>query len=158
MWSDELPDIPTITDILGNVVFSDGSNLDKKQVNLLLRLKKEDKTPLFDVDEKELITNVIDMINKIGFDRTYEYIRDDADRENIINLIVDSPLFLEQRRNNFVELTKDIVLKKKTQSIYTCKSCNSKDIDVSIAQIRGSDEAPTSFLKCNSCGNKWTIN
>jgi len=152
--NDQFPDIPTISDILSEVVFADGSNLDRKQVDRLLRLKREDKTPMFDIDEKELILNTITIIDKLGFENTMEYLRDESNREDITELIINSPIFIDIRRNNFLEITKGLVIKKITQSIYTCVVCGSKDIEVTIAQTRGSDEGSTTFFKCNACGGR----
>lgn len=149
----DFPDIPTISDILGEVILADGSNLDRKQIDRLLRLKKGDKTPMFDIDEKELILNTIAMIDRLGFEKALEYIRDESNREDSEDVIINSPLFIDVRRNNFLELTKGMVIKKITQSIYTCVDCGSKDINVIIAQTRGSDEGATTFFKCRACGS-----
>lgn len=153
---DEFPDLPTISDVLSDMELADGSNLDEKHVKKLVNLKRSDKSPLFRVENVDLIMNVIATIDKIGFDETFSYLKYVIE-DNDFDIIKKSPIYIQYRKNNFIELTKDIVLKQVRQSIFKCNKCGGKDIDVTVKQMRSSDEGATETYKCNTCGNIWKI-
>ena len=44
------------------------------------------------------------------------------------------------------------------ETIYECKECKGKFVDLVQKQIRGADESMTCFLTCKNCGNRWTEN
>lgn len=150
---DEFPDLPTISDIFSEIELADGSNLDQKQVKRLVNMKRTDKTPLFRVEDSDLILNVIATIDKIGFDETVNYLKNVKD-ENHINIIKRSPIYLEVRKNNFMEITKDIVIKNIRQSIFKCPDCGGRNINVQVVQKRSSDEGATEIYTCLDCGHK----
>lgn len=148
------PDIPTITDILNNLELADGSNLDKKQVSKLLKLRRDDNSPLITIESVDLLSNIVSMIDKLGFPDTYRYLKDSVDMDDI-DIIFNSPIFIDVRRSNFIEKTKDMVIKRITHSIHTCKDCGSKNVEVTVVQTRSSDEGASVFYKCKDCDKKW---
>lgn len=153
---DEFPDLPTISDVLSEMELADGSNLDEKQVKKLVKLKRNDKSPLFRVENVDLILNIIATIDKIGFDETLKYLKKVID-ESDFNIIKKSPIYVQIRKNNFIELTEDIVVKEVTQGFIICKKCKQTDVDFQVTQKRSSDEGASESYTCNSCGYKWTI-
>ncbi len=151
-----IPDIPTVSKILSELELADGSNLDKKEVGKLLKLKKDEKRPLFTIDSGELITNLVSMVDKLGFDDVYAYLKD-AIKEGMdedMTIIKNSPIFQEVRQQNFIKLTENMVIKKVTQSVYTCNSCGGRNIEVTVVQTRSSDEGASEFFRCEDCGGK----
>ena len=151
-----IPDIPTVSKILSELELADGSNLDKKEVGKLLKMKKDEKSPLFTVDSGELLNNLVSMVDKLGFDETYDYLKfalKDG-MEDDMTIIKNSPIFQEVRQQNFIKMTENMVIKKVTQSVYTCNSCGGRSIQVTVVQTRSSDEGASEFFHCEDCGGK----
>jgi DNA-directed RNA polymerase subunit M/transcription elongation factor TFIIS len=149
-----IPDIPTVSKILSELELADGSILDKKDVGKLLKLKRDEKRPLFTIDSGDLIMNTISMIDKLGFDETYKYLKESREEDEFI-IIKNSPIFQDIRHNIFIEMTKNMVIKEMEQSIYTCKACGSHNIEVTVLQTRSSDEGASEFFRCKNCDKKW---
>jgi DNA-directed RNA polymerase subunit M/transcription elongation factor TFIIS len=149
-----IPDIPTLTDVFLNVELADGSNLGKKNVNKLLKIKKKNKKPLLTIRKKELIMNIIAMVDRIGFEKTYHYLNENSSQDET-KIIKNAPIFKEIRRNNFLGLTKNMVIKKLNQSAFKCPRCGEKDVTYTIFQARSSDEAATEDFQCNVCNHHW---
>ncbi len=156
MSDDEFPDLPTISDIFSRLELADGSSLDKKSVAKLIKLKKEDNKPLFTVDDTELIMNTYSMIDQLGFDETLSYLKSVREEEEN-NIIKKSPIFLQVRKNNFMELTKNIVIKQVTASHTKCVRCGKRNVTVNVVQLRSSDEGASELYKCNDCKHEWRI-
>jgi len=149
-----LPDIPTLTDILLSIELADGSNLNKKEVEKLIKIKKEKGKPLFSIKKNDLILNTISMIDKMGFEKTYNYLKEVKDI-NDRDIIKNSSLFVEYRRNNYMELTKDMIIKEINQSPFKCPRCGEKNVSYNVFQARSSDEGATEDFLCNVCGHRW---
>ena len=150
-----IPDIPTVSKILSELELADGSNLDKKDVGKLLKLKKDDKNTLFTVDSLDLMTNLVSMVDKLGFDQTYEYLKQATKNyTDDITLIKNSPIFHEIRQQIFITMTKNMVIKKVVPSVYTCNSCGGNNIEVTVVQTRSSDEGASEFFRCEDCNGK----
>jgi DNA-directed RNA polymerase subunit M/transcription elongation factor TFIIS len=152
-----IPDIPTISKILSELELADGSNLDVKEVSKLLKLKKNEKKPFLTVDSRDLLMNIVSMIDKLGFENTYIYLKSCVKDgiEDDMTIIKNSPIFQDVRHNIFIEMTKNMVIKKITQSVHTCRGCGSRNIEVNVAQTKSSDEGASEFYKCMDCGKKW---
>ena len=153
-----IPDIPTVSKILSELELADGSNLDKKEVGKLLKLKKDEKRPLFTVDSGDLITNTVSMIDKLGFDGAYSYLKSATLKgegmDDDMKIVKNSPIFQDIRQSIFIEMTKNMVIKRIAPSVYTCVNCGGHNISVTVVQTRSSDEGASEFYKCEDCGGK----
>ena len=96
------------------------------------------------------------MVDKLGFDETYGYLKntlkDGIDDDMII--IKNSPIFQEVRQQTFIKTTQNMAIKKTVPSVYTCNSCGSRNVAVTVVQTRSSDEGASEFFRCEDCGGR----
>jgi DNA-directed RNA polymerase subunit M/transcription elongation factor TFIIS len=150
----DIPDIPTINVIFSDIELSDGSSLSKKEVSKLVKLKRYDKKPMFTVDTGDLVMNTITMINKIGFEQSYDHLKN-TKKSSDIEIIKNFPIYRQIRKNIFLEMTSDMIIKQITDSVHKCQECDSRNVSFNMVQLRGSDEPPTTIFKCNNCDHGW---
>jgi len=70
------------------------------------------------------------------------------------NPAISKPIIEEINKSN--ELYRNPAINE--SSIYKCKACGSRKIDISEKQVRSMDEPSTLFFHCAGCNAKWSVN
>lgn len=66
------------------------------------------------------------------------------------------PSFMRVEREAFEERKRQKIVPK-VSHIHTCAKCGKKETHTREVQTRSSDEAPTLFIQCASCGHHWRL-
>lgn len=157
----DLPRIDTPEDILRNIEYSfnEDKKLTEKQIKSLISLKAGD-VPLLEVKntERAIFLEVVDMLNNIGFDESYKYLKSKQKEENKYEIIRKSPQ--ETLQNARVRYFLDMTFKlressKGVKGLYTCPKCKSKNTVTMSVMTRRADEPLTEKSECLTCGTKW---
>ena len=148
-----LPKVQTVKNILENITI-DGKKLDRKELDKLTKLKFNSDT-LFNLKERDFILEAIQILNALGFDEGYKYLKDSQKEATRDLIIKNSPVFDSSRKRNFLEITKDLRTVK-VESYTQCKKCKQFHVDSFSKQVRSGDEGETTFNKCTDCGHQWT--
>ena len=59
---------------------------------------------------------------------------------------------IRKKINEDIEVRKNIKIKQKTTSLYTCRNCKSKELAIRFIQVKSLDEGRTAVLTCQICG------
>lgn len=149
---DTLPKVPTITGILENITFQ-GRKLEKKEIDKLLKLKFKEDT-LFSLKDRDFISESLEILNILGFDEGYKYLKGNQKEQSREVIIKNSPLYDSSRRRNFLDITKDLRTVK-VESHFQCPKCKQYHIDTISKQTRSADEGMTDYHRCSDCGYQW---
>lgn len=153
--SSTFPNVATVKSILQNIYYN-GDRLQKGQITKLLALKISGE-PMFSLKDRNFILDAVGLINQVGFDEAYTYLKS-QDREKSGHVIIKkSEPFQPAARRFFLEATRHLLVEK-TKSYIKCKRCGENDVDTETRQVRSGDEGATSFHTCRNCGLKWTEN
>ena len=146
------PKVDTVKSILSKVNVR-GEKLTEKQISNLMKLKLG-KDLLFSLKDRNFILDAVGLINKIGFDETYDHLKKYS-KENIrFNIIKNSEPFLPAKQRFFSEITKDLRTVA-NESFIPCKRCKEYKVETVTKQVRSADEGETTFNKCRNCGYQW---
>lgn len=148
-----LPKVQTVKNILENITVG-GKKLDRKELDKLTKLKFNSDT-LFNLKERDFILEAIQILNALGFEEGYQYLKDSQKEATRDLIIKNSPVFDSSRKRNFLEITKDLRTVK-VESYTQCKKCKQFHVDSFSKQVRSGDEGETTFNKCTDCGHQWT--
>ena len=166
---EELPPVPTISKkalktvsgVLSALKNGDGSPmLTKEKVNNLTNLKLEDGEKLLDMSEKWFIYEVVWILSKVGYEKTYNFLSADWEkvlgRHNIRKkMLFENPL-MEKTKEKFA-LDMEIYRTKSDVKVgEKCKKCGSDSTMSVELQVRSSDEAMTIKIICLQCKFRWT--
>lgn len=128
--------------------------LNQSQIDQLKALKFQDENPIFSLDDKYLIFEIVTGIASEGYDNMYDYLNSRVwkDRKE---LMMESPS-LKQAQNKLkldLQITQSQI--EVAEGIYTCRKCGSKKTQSTWAQTRSADEPATIYVTCVECGNAW---
>ena len=147
-----LPSIKTINDLFQELDF--GEKIEKKKIDLLLRLTINGEQ-MFSLDsEKFFLTEAVFLIKSMGFDKSYEYFKSQQKTKDRKNIIRNCEYFKNSKRRAFLEITKDLRVEK-VESYIKCPKCKGHEVDTESRQTRSADEAQTDFHACRICNHKW---
>ena len=152
----------------------------KSVASILTSLKKEDGNPLvtseeaknlyslnfqngdsvLTMEEKWFVYEITWLLNKVGYDKTYNYLS--ADWEKVLGstnirkkMLFENPLMAGTREKFLLDM-EIYKTKVEVEAGETCKKCGS-DSTISISsQMRSADEAATIKVTCLQCGYRWT--
>ena len=147
-----LPKVQTVKNILEKISIG-GRKLDKKELDKLLKLKFNSDT-LFNLKERDFILEAVEILNTMGFEEGFTYLKNSQKEQSRDLIIRNSPVFNSSRRRNFLEITKDLRTTK-VESYIQCKKCKQFHVDSFSKQVRSGDEGETTFNKCTDCGYQW---
>ena len=147
-----LPKVTTIKNVFDNLWIND-RKLEKSEIDKLLRLKINSE-PLFNLKNRDFILEIIGMINIMGFDDFYLYLKKSEKEPNREMILKNSPVFESSRRRNFLDITKEI-RSVQVESHIKCPRCKQFHVDTITKQTRSADEGATDYHKCSDCGFQW---
>ncbi len=147
-----LPKVQTVKNILEHVIVG-GKKMDKKELDKLMKLKFNSDT-LFNLKERDFILEAISILNILGFEEGYQYLKNSQKEQSRDLIIRNSPVFDSSRKRNFLEITKDLRTVK-VESYKPCPKCKQYHVDSFSKQVRSGDEGETTFNKCTDCGHQW---
>ena len=147
-----LPKVQTVKNILENVIIG-GKKMDKRELDKLMKLKFNSDT-LFNLKERDFIIEAIGILNILGFEEGYQYLKNSQKEQTRDLIIRNSPVFDRSRKRNFLEITKDLRTVK-VESYKACPKCKQYHVDSFSKQVRSGDEGETTFNKCTDCGHQW---
>ena len=153
--SSTFPNVDTVNSILQKVDYN-GGKLQKSQITKLLALKLSGE-PMFSLKDRNFILDSVGLMNQVGFDEAYLYLKSQDKEKNRHLIIKKSTPFQPAARRFFLEATKDLRVDR-AKSYIKCKRCGENDVDTETRQVRSGDEGATSFHTCRNCGLKWTEN
>ena len=153
--SSTFPNVDTVKSILQKVDYN-GDRLQKNQITKLLGLKLSGE-PMLNLKDRNFILDSVGLINQIGFEEAYSYLKSRDKEKNRHLIIKKSAPFKPAARRFFLETTKDLRVEK-VKSYMKCKRCGENEVDTETRQVRSGDEGATSFHTCRNCGLKWTEN
>jgi DNA-directed RNA polymerase subunit M/transcription elongation factor TFIIS len=96
----------------------------------------------------------------------------DTGNEYLINAIINDSIDIEKigfmssdelnpkirkKINEDIEVRKNIKIKQKTTSLYTCRNCKSKKATCRAVQMKSLDEGKNLVLNCTVCSYRWII-
>ncbi len=152
-----------------NVKYED-LNLKYKTIDQFALLKEEIKhvinKTIKSSDKSEDVINAIckittnpDEFVKLVSDFCY-YVQTSSISESIQKLKTNYNPFMDfedQYEKEIRNLEKPVKIEE-VDGIYECRKCGSKKTYYWSAQLRRSDEPPTTFINCTNCKNKWVDN
>ena len=125
-----------------------------EQAAAISALKSADGEPFFTLQNKARFMDVRALIRKEGFDATLTLLQKLPSADELINEtpLLDSVRQNQQREDELLTRNEEV-----TEGEYTCgnPNCKSRRIGRRIKQTRSADEAPTVFLRCTACANRW---
>lgn len=148
--------------------------------SILVSLKKEDNTPLVNslqaknleeltfsdgenilsMGDEWFVYEVVWLLNKVGYDKTYNFLS--ADWEKVLGktnirkkMLFENPL-MEKAREKFVADMDFYKTKIEVEAGEVCKKCGSENTISIASQSRSSDEMQTIRCCCLACNRKWT--
>ena len=146
------PNVDTVKSILKNSKIGE-SNLSDKEINMLLKLKFEEDQML-SLKDRNFILEVLGLINKYGFEESYNYLKTKQKEKIRYNIIKKSESFKGARRRFFLEATKTLRTVK-IDSYLSCPKCKLFQVNSVTEQKRSADEAATTTNTCTNCGHIW---
>lgn len=149
--SKSLPKVRTIKDVMKNLKFKETIN--EKQINLLLNLKHNDEQ-MFSIKYPSFITEASYLINKLGFDKSYNFFKTQQKQKDRIEIIRNCSEFDSSRKRLFLDTTVDLRVVR-VESWVKCKKCKSRYVETETKQMRSGDEGATNFYKCKVCNYSW---
>lgn len=150
--SSSLPKVQTVKNILENIIIN-GKKIEKKELDKLLKLKFNSDS-MFNLKERDFILEAIQILNTLGFEQGYTYLKSSENQRSREMIIRNSPVFDNSRKRNFLEITKDLRTVK-VESYKQCPRCKQFHVDSFSKQVRSGDEGETTFNKCSDCGHQW---
>ena len=151
------PKIDTLEDVLDKITVKN-KYLIKSQKDKLLKIKVNGNN-LLSLKNRSFILDIIGLLNIIGFDEGFDYIKSFKNIENLEDILRKSPPFKEARLHYYLNLT-SLLRDKATavESMKECKRCKTRRVNVTPFSSRGADEAVTEKNFCQSCGYSWIGN
>lgn len=162
---EELPKISkktlkTVSDVLLDLKKEDGTKLvDKKQASQLVALEFEDGENILSLEYRWFLYEVVWMLDKVGFDQTYNFLS--ADWEKVLGshnirkkMLFENPLMEKTKEKVFRDM--DMFRNKVSVEMgELCKRCGSENTVAVTQQTRSNDEMSSIKITCLSCGYKW---
>lgn len=145
------PKVRTITDVMNSLEFKE--NLDDKKIKSLLNLKIKDEQ-MFTLKNQEFLIEVTFLINTLGFDKSYAFLKTQQKEKDRKTIIRNSECFNSSRKRFFFETTKDLRTVK-VESWIQCKRCKSNEVETESRQTRSADEGVTNIHTCKVCNLVW---
>ena len=153
----QYPQIETISDILEkyNYTFQENDKFNKQQIDKLLKLKLG-KKELLSLKDRPLLYDILGLLNYMGFEDAYEYLKKNQKEENGYSIVKNSPPYNEAKRRYFLDITEQLRAENNIiDGIYDCPKCSSKKVTTELKQTRRADEAMTVINTCTNCGFLW---
>lgn len=150
----QFPKIDTVLDILKKIKIG-GKNLEKSQIDKLLKLKYNNK-PLLDLKDRAFINEIIGLIEILSFDSCYDFLKKEQKGENVYDIIRKAPPLKEARIQYYLNITEQIREKvNEIESIIECPRCKQRRVTTRLSQDRRADEGISSYNLCRECGHSW---
>jgi DNA-directed RNA polymerase subunit M/transcription elongation factor TFIIS len=102
---------------------------------------------------------IIDLIGDENGELIYRILHDDFKLEQVADMDASQlcPSIMRAEREQ-VELRRAQKITQKVSHSYTCRKCGGHSTITHEKQTRCSDEAPTIFIQCTDCSQKWSVN
>ena len=125
---------------------------DPIQAEAIRSLRTSDDQSFFTLQNKARFMDARALVRKYGFEYTLKFLQGLPNAEAILT---ESPLLESTRQQH--QLEDELVVRKEdvTENEYTCGKCTGRRVARWIKQTRSADEAPTVFLRCTTCNNRW---
>lgn len=145
------PNIDTLEDILKKNL-----NIDKKNIKKLMSLKYNKNLDLLTLKKRNILLDIISLIDMYGFEEIYEYLKNCKNCKNINEILKNSKPFETSKTQYFLNITSYMREKEnRVKSLIKCIKCKGNHVDTKLKQLRGADEAPTELNLCLDCGHRW---
>lgn len=160
----KLPDKATknVATLLSSLKKEDGKNLlTKEQADALSALKLSNGENLLLQDDRYFLLEVAHMVDKIGYDKTYQYLNINwkeklGGLKDVRNKILFlSPLMQSARDKAQIDME---IYRNKTDVVVggeDCPKCSASTVISTESQNRSCDEPVSIRCTCLSCGYKW---
>lgn len=128
---------------------------DQDQARRIMSLKDRDGLTLFTLKTREILLDVLAIVDQNGFEKTVEFLQSLESAQDVIhnNPLLEDVRIQLQAEDQLLEAEDE----KISEGIYTCPKagCGSQKIKYRTKQTRGGDEGETTSLRCTSCGKRW---
>lgn len=137
-------------------IFKEYTDLSNENIKTLLNFRRENNFPTLNIesentDDIAFVYETIGLIKKYGYNEALKFLRDNKDNVEEKS-IFNSSIFDINRRKLKSEIEKlRTTIKIKSEGIFTCPKCKSKNTSYQEVQTRAGDEAATIFVNCNEC-------
>ena len=144
---EEIPKEDTVLTLLQKVFTI--KKLPPDDLNDLINIKDKNGVKIFNLKNRNLIYEVINMYTILGLEKTRSFF---LENELEKNLIFKSEIFEKDKQKEFLDA--DILLNRPRirSGIGNCRRCGSDQLIVMEKQTRSADEPPTITLRCILCG------
>ena len=150
----QFPKIDTVADILAKINLKD-EKLEKNQIDKLLKLKHNNE-PMLSLKNRAFLYDIIGLIEILGFDEAYNYLKNEQKNTNIDDIIKKAPPFKEARLEYYLNITDQIREKaNEEESVIECPRCKKRRVKTMLKQDRRADEGISSYNLCKECGHNW---
>ena len=130
------------------------SVIDENTIKKFLTAKYTNSNLIINEDDKDIMIEIIDMINDRSYDFNYilEFINDSKNRESI---------FWEQKIMNIgkVSIEREIMINRLEEVGYKgkgkCRFCSNDELSYALKQVNSGDEPMKVFVRCIKCGKHW---
>lgn len=127
------------------------------EINVLKTMTYPDKTPVFDMINRHRLNEAIGVILQLGYVQGVDFIKQ---AQSSMDLVFNLPVATIKRAQDNYNLHIKLLKTKpevRSESVYPCLKCQSKNVISSEKQTRSADEPMTIFFTCLNCGNRWVI-
>jgi DNA-directed RNA polymerase subunit M/transcription elongation factor TFIIS len=165
IYEDEL-DLESVESLLRRMKNLDGNPLiTDRQIHELLSLTIEDELPLFSLENRSQLYEIIGyfMENPTLINKEIEKMRNvlrDATRSFIPEDILFSMNFFDKEKTELAieeEASRQTSSVQQGEGLYICGKCGSDKTVYTEKQLRSSDEPMSVIVKCENCGHGWRI-
>jgi len=145
-----------IQSILSQVNINGQALFNYNQINKLINIKLSNSSPLFDIDDRSSIYELISIIAKEGYDITYAFLLSKKWKD-IKEVILQSPSMKSAQDKLILDLQMTQSQIEVIEGLYTCRRCQSKKTQSTSQQTRSADEPATIIVTCIVCQYTWKV-
>lgn len=147
--------VETVQSILAKLEFGpEAKKLTIDESKALANLKYPDGLLIIDIKDKELLMEIMNSIEKLGYQETYQLLSTIQKREDffwnspLMKKYKDAALLADDKYRKRVRVTKSAV---------NCinKECGGNNVTIYTSQRRSSDEPISVFASCEDCSTTW---
>jgi len=124
----------------------------QKQIQILTSLNYPDGNPVIDIKRKDIILEIVGMLNERSFEDVTAFLEQATSPEYIL-------WEQESVESGRTRLEREIAVYQVqdtgTKGVGRCRFCTSTELVYATKQLRSGDEPATVFVRCVLCGKNW---
>jgi hypothetical protein len=125
---------------------------DQEQVRQLVGLRYADGSEIIDIKRKDVIMEIIGMLQYQEFEDVIDFLTDAPDPEFVL---WEQSSLDEGRQKVAREIVIQLAEEVGTKGVGKCRYCPSTELVYAMKQLRSGDEPATVFVRCVMCNKQW---